>query len=96
MATAETATIVSTAAGDVTCVIDRGPLTPRETARAVLIGDGSIAFDTELDEMGRLVQVVRLVLLPIIPPRNERETRRIRVEARTSVEGTKWTEFVSR
>lgn len=74
--------------------IERDALTPRELTRAALVGDGSQAFLSGIDEWGDFVETVRLVLLPIIPPRNERDTQRIIVEVRTSVRGTRWVEFV--
>ena len=85
--------------------IERGPLSAEERRRLHLLGDGSAARGSGVDEGGRPISITRMVILPIIAPlrrsdsesdpvRNERELRRIELELWEGAAGTRWIEFV--
>jgi hypothetical protein len=71
----------------------RNPLTPSERMRMAWRGNGNGVVEQSSDERGRPVTVMRLVILPLIPPRSERESKRIEVEAWVWESGTQWIEF---
>lgn len=60
--------------------VERGPLSEREVQRRALLGNGSTALVADKDSESNPIEVRRFVLLPIFPPKSERETRRIEME----------------